>query len=294
MNRPSFPLYATVNINTTCNLNCIYCYMKPHKNELISVEDFKMIVEQLSAGKIFYILLSGGEPFLHPNVNEIIAYSCEKIDEVSIVTNGTMISKEHLHFLRESGITNLSIQVSLDSIVEEENVRLRNIKPALILKILDKLLEIGIRPSIGMVITRYNLDSIDRSISYLQKYVHHFNLMILQNTVSEKNLTKKYGIKEEEMDAIYKRINLLKTMNDLHITLPKDLVGNNSCTACGAACAAGFTYLAIDPDLKVRPCDRVTNVFIGDLRQNNLAQIWQSPELTKINKNVIPICSKFK
>ena len=294
MNRPSFPLYASVNINTTCNLNCIYCYMKPHKNKLMPVEDFKIVVDQLAAGQIFYILISGGEPFLHPCINEIITYACENVNEVSIVTNGTMISQKHLRFLKDSGISNLHMQVSLDSIIEEENVYLRNFRPEVIFRVLEELVKIGIKPAVGMVITKYNIKSIHQSMSYLQEYANHFNIMVLQNTVSDRNLQDKLGVTEEDVDAMYKRIDALRTEYGFSVTLPKDLIGNRNCTACGSPCAAGFTYLAIDPDLKVRPCDRVTNVFVGNLRKNTIAQIWDSPELATINASEIPICSEFK
>jgi MoaA/NifB/PqqE/SkfB family radical SAM enzyme len=294
MNRPAFPLYASVNICTTCNLKCEYCYMRPHGKVLMSLEDFKLVVDQLAAGQIFYILLTGGEPFLHPRANDMIAYACERINEVSMVTNGTVISEEHFSFLKRSGFSNLRIQVSLDSIIEKENIRLRGTKPELILTNVERLSEIGINVSVGMVITRHNIDSIYDSIGYLRKHVHHFNLMVLQNTVWDNRLTARLGITDKQLDTLYEKIADLKSRNGLNVTLPKDLTGNEDCTACGAACAAGFTYLAIDPDLRVRPCDRVTNVFIGDLRQSSVEQIWGCPDLAKIHRNTIPICSEFK
>lgn len=59
----------------------------------------------------------------------------------------------------------------------------------------------------------------------------------------------------------------------LHIDTPCDDAPERGC-AYGAPCMAAFSQLAIDPDLQVRPCDRLVDVFVGDLHRESLAGIW--------------------
>jgi MoaA/NifB/PqqE/SkfB family radical SAM enzyme len=268
--------------------------MKPHNDVTMEIDDYRLIIDQLAEGNIFYILISGGEPFMHPRIYELIKYASEKINEVSIVTNGTMLSQEHFDFFKEMDTSNLHLQVSLDSIVEEENLRLRNVKPSLIIENIETLLEIGVQTSVGIVLTTINSGSIYKTLEYLGNLVNHFNLMIVQNTVGDNKLTSKIGIGMKEVQDIYNWIESFRENNDIYITIPEDIEGTDECTATGSPCNAGFSYLAIDPDLRVRPCDRVTNRFIGDLKNETIQQIWHSQVVADINSMEYPICKEYR
>lgn len=294
MNRPSFPLYASVNITTSCNLDCIYCYMKPHKNENMKLNDFKRIIDELAEESIFYILLSGGEPFLHPNIQEIIEYSCRKINEVSLVTNGTLISDDHIDFLKEIDTSNLSLQVSLDSIVEKENYLLRSVNSSVVTEKIKALSNVGVSLSIGLVMSKYNYHSICETVLCLYEHVKHFNIMVLQNTVKDNKLVSSIGVNEEDVNKIYQWMANFSKGKNFSVTLPKDIAGTDECTANGAPCSAAFTYLAIDPDLNVRPCDRVTDVYIGNLRENSIREIWDSANSARINNRMELLCINYR
>ena len=268
--------------------------MKPHKDQMIKFTDFKKLVDQLAEESIFYILISGGEPFLHPQIKEIIEYSCRKVNEVSLVTNGTLISDDHIDFLRKMDTTNLSLQVSIDSIIEKENSLLRSVNASVVLNKIKALSKVGVSLSIGLVMTKHNYNSIYKTVKVLHKYVKHFNIMVLQNTVKDNRLTDAIGVNEKDVNKVYELIDTLSTQNNFSVTLPRDIVGTNECTAEGAPCSAAFTYLAIDPDLRVRPCDRVTDVFIGDLRENSFREIWESTNATLINNRDQPLCENYR
>ena len=81
-----------------CNLNCRGCYhFSPlAKAEYINVEEFESDFNRMSVlfeGKADQIVLLGGEPLLHPRINElmVIARQNFKNAKIKILTNGTLL-----------------------------------------------------------------------------------------------------------------------------------------------------------------------------------------------------------
>lgn len=105
-----------------CNNDCSYC--TPHYHDNVSPhismdrvkQTVKVINQQLSINnKTAYYAISGGEPFLHPNIFEIlniIANSSAYGGKLSIITNGSLplrVYKKSMQF-----ITNFTVSIHLE------------------------------------------------------------------------------------------------------------------------------------------------------------------------------------
>lgn len=122
------PFKTIINITGRCNLGCVFCEKSNYKSsQEISFDDLKKILNFSKDNKMS-VLLSGGEPFLHTKIWDILEY-CIKINlKVSIVTNAALLSNlsdEKQHLLNNS-ISIMSI--SIDSPVPEEHDRIRGVK----------------------------------------------------------------------------------------------------------------------------------------------------------------------
>ncbi len=116
-----------------CNLKCKNCYIQknPYKNEddFISLDKIKQTLLFVKNKKIKLnsIYLTGGEPLLHPDFNQILRM-CLKVSNTTILTNGTMINDKKARFLKkiddESSFETI-YRISLDSTDEIENDNLR-------------------------------------------------------------------------------------------------------------------------------------------------------------------------
>lgn len=110
-----------------CNLKCKHCYIErnPYKNEedFISIDKIKQNLFMVKNLNLKSIYLTGGEPLIHPDFNQILRM-CLKISNVTVLTNGTMINDKKARFLRkiddESEFETI-YRVSLDSTDELEN-----------------------------------------------------------------------------------------------------------------------------------------------------------------------------
>ena len=114
-----------------CNLKCKNCYIErnPYKNEedFIPLEKIKQTLSAIKGKELNSIYLTGGEPMLHPDFNQILRI-CLKFSNTTILTNGVMINDKKARFLRkiddESNFETI-YRISLDSTNELENDNFR-------------------------------------------------------------------------------------------------------------------------------------------------------------------------
>jgi radical SAM protein with 4Fe4S-binding SPASM domain len=95
-------LQLTLELTVRCNNNCIHCYnnLPPDdpnaiKNEL-STKDVKDIIDQAVDMGLLWVLLTGGEVLLREDFFELYKYIKKKGLIVSLFTNATLISDNHI------------------------------------------------------------------------------------------------------------------------------------------------------------------------------------------------------
>jgi radical S-adenosyl methionine domain-containing protein 2 len=86
----------TVNLHITkkCNYRCTFCYAHFRETKELSLESLTRLLEILSEYKIRKINFAGGEPLLYKGFGELLSIAKDFGFIVSLITNGSMISKE--------------------------------------------------------------------------------------------------------------------------------------------------------------------------------------------------------
>lgn len=118
----SIPKDAYLQVNFACNAKCVMCdiWKNPYmgkKDTLIS------IINKLSDLNFEWITLWGGEPLLHPDIDELIIYAKNKNLKVQIITNGSLLNN-HIEIVSKY-VDNLV--VSIDSGLPEIHDKIRNL-----------------------------------------------------------------------------------------------------------------------------------------------------------------------
>ena len=92
-----------IELTQRCNNKCLYCYnpWRAPKSSYplgeLSTTEVKEVVNKLqSETAVKSIALSGGEPFLRPDIGEIVTYIREKGIYPVIITNGTLLTKKNV------------------------------------------------------------------------------------------------------------------------------------------------------------------------------------------------------
>ena len=150
--------YMRISVIDSCNLNCYYC--NPCKNNehcravnMLSVKKVLCIVRAAIRLGITHFRLTGGEPLLHPQLDEMVSQikKLPGVSSISLTTNAVLLAQRTKR-LKEAGID--SINVSLDTIDASEYECITQ-KPLLkeVEDGIDAAIECGIRVKINAVLT---------------------------------------------------------------------------------------------------------------------------------------------
>ncbi|MDR3292276.1 MAG: radical SAM protein [Methanobrevibacter sp.] len=109
-----YPTHLDVEVTNHCNHNCIHCFndSSPHKKNFIDVDKYINLLSNLKERGLKYILLTGGEPLTHPDINKLVEFSCTNFAKVNLNTNGFLLNR-HIEFFKK--FSNLEVQVTLNS-----------------------------------------------------------------------------------------------------------------------------------------------------------------------------------
>ncbi len=115
-----------------CNLACTYCNEYDDVSDPVPVEEMLRRIDQLGRLGTSVITISGGEPLLHPELDQIIARIRQTGAIAGMITNGYLLMPERIERLNGAGLDHM--QISIDN-VQPDAVSKKS------LKVLDKKLQ---------------------------------------------------------------------------------------------------------------------------------------------------------
>ncbi len=107
--------------NFDCNLACTYCLTSSSpaaERRALPPGAYFRLIDEAVAGNIDEVFLTGGEPFLLPDIFEKLAYAAERL-ATTVLTNGMLLKGPRLGRLRALSHLPITLQVSLDGHVAE-------------------------------------------------------------------------------------------------------------------------------------------------------------------------------
>jgi len=116
---------------TVCNLSCAHCFIScspaNHSFEFLGLEDVRQALEESRALGVREYYFTGGEPFIHPQIVEMLEAALE-LGPTTVLTNATLLSPraiERLAAAEGRSLYSLEFRVSLDGYSAEMNDVLR-------------------------------------------------------------------------------------------------------------------------------------------------------------------------
>ncbi|NKK38975.1 radical SAM protein [Rhizobium leguminosarum bv. viciae] len=85
------PKFAWIEITSKCNQVCLHCFLGEDLNRSphVAAEKLKARADELAALGVEQVVISGGEPTLHPDFEEILDYFSKKSFSLTVLTNGS-------------------------------------------------------------------------------------------------------------------------------------------------------------------------------------------------------------
>jgi GTP 3',8-cyclase len=237
-----------------CNLCCTYCH---HEGEVapkseISRETVACVARAAAELGVRYIKLTGGEPLMRKDLEEIIASMPENMD-VSMTTNGICLA-ERAQSLADAGLDR--VNVSLDSLNPETYSKITGCKEGDLQKVIagiDAARAAGLTPvKLNVVVLKENEKEIAQLIEFSRKKGLILQLIELLDL-------KKMGVSgdiekiEQELQAkadkvqtrqMHRRRKYFLDGAEVEVVRPMD--NTEFCANC--------TRLRVTSDGKIKPC----------------------------------------
>ena len=101
-----------------CNLACTYCNEFDDVSTPVPLEEMKRRLDLLADMGTSIITISGGEPLLHPEIDEVIRHIRRRGIVAGMITNGFFLNQERIDRLNRAGLEHL--QISIDNVTPDE------------------------------------------------------------------------------------------------------------------------------------------------------------------------------
>jgi len=287
------------NCTKTCNLRCRHCYSNSdnerYSGELTTTEALAFI-GQLADFNVPVLLLSGGEPLMRPDLEQLIAAAVELGIRVTLSSNGTLLTPEKATRLRQLGIG--YIGVSLDGIGENnDNFRGRKGAYEAALTGIRNCIAVGQRVGLRFTINKYNYQELNSIFDLIEKEnipricFYHLVYSGRGGAMMEEDLTHeetraavdliidrtldfhRRGLKKEILtvdnhaDGVYVYMKLKETDPD-RAEQVKSLLRSNGGNRTGMAIGAVDWFGYVHPDQFTQ------DISFGNVREKSFGEIW--------------------
>ncbi len=244
--------YLLVHLTSRCNLSCAHCYCGEAGSDDLSVFRFRRMLEEFESGGGLRLILSGGEPLLHPffwQLNDMLpGYDVR----VVLSTNGTLLDRRSVARLNAH-----EVQVSLDGLqTSHDTVRGRG-SFGRALAGLRVAREAGLQVSVASTVTSFNLNDF-RELAMLVA-----DLDVWQWTIDVPASAGRCVDHAELLAPLDEAVAMLD------YAIPAGIHGDNEGHLCGAHMAT------VLPDGSVAKCGLLSDVRGGTL-DDGLHAAWMA------------------
>ena len=300
------------NITRTCNLRCIHCYADSHAERYpgeLNWEQCCAVIDDLADYKVNALLLSGGEPLLHPQLPQLLERATGRGLKVTISTNGTRITPELAGLFKKLGVAYVGI--SLDGIGAVHD-KFRGVQGAFEGAIRGFRLceEVGQKTGLRLTLTRNNVQCMEQILGFIEQEgiqrVCFYHLVPTGRGVDVASLkpeearaamdmlidraeawhksgqTRELLTVTQPADGIYLLLRQLREGNPLAAQTLRLLTWNG-----GGANSSGRGIANIDTQGNIHPDQFWQSVTLGNVKTQKFSDVWEAstePSAAQLNE----------
>jgi MoaA/NifB/PqqE/SkfB family radical SAM enzyme len=112
------PVLAHIIPTRRCNLACTYCNEYDDFSKPVATEEMLRRIDLLGALGTSIISFSGGEPLLHPDLDDLIAGIRRQGAMAGMITNGFLLNADRIQKLNRAGLDHM--QISIDNVIPDD------------------------------------------------------------------------------------------------------------------------------------------------------------------------------
>ncbi len=280
---PGAPLALLAELTHRCPLQCPYCSnpinLERASSELTTEEWRRVIVEAADLGAL-QIHLSGGEPTVRRDLEEIIAASSEEGLYTNLITSAVLLDAERIGRLAEVGLDHVQISFQDNEAGNADRIggyAGGHEKKQAVAKLVRS---VGLPLTVNAVMHRQNLENLDAVIDMAVgldaerlevAHVQYYGWALRNRAAlmpSRDQLDRATEVVDAARERLAGRLAIDYVVPDYYARRPKACMGG-----------WGRRFLNIDPLGRVLPCHAaatITELEFWSVRDRPLAEIWQS------------------
>jgi len=148
--------YLELQMTTRCNLRCRHCYIGDGRPANLSLEDLRTVLREFEALQGLRVLITGGEPILHPDFEAFNEMLPDHFLRKVLFTNGVLLRQDLLKRLKVN-----EIQVSIDGMQRAHDALRGQGTFDATIDALRRSIDAGFDASVSTMVTTGNLDDFD-------------------------------------------------------------------------------------------------------------------------------------
>jgi len=272
------PHQATLELTYRCNFNCVYCYVPREERRPdgqnaqgkaeISTKEAFLILDQLVDFGVGGIAFTGGEIFTREDLLDILIYARKKGLFISLLTNGSLISKNTLSTLLKYKIDQFQISFPATKAETFERITRAPGSYRKVLANIKMLRQKGASVSLSLCLTPINFDELLQIKAFAKNLRIGFQYTHCTVVARDKNAACE-RISPQEFVAAARR---LRGSRPSLMPGREEIVGRRK--RAFFDCLAGRTMIAINPYAQLQACQGFPFPNY-DLRTGNLKQGWE-------------------
>jgi MoaA/NifB/PqqE/SkfB family radical SAM enzyme len=244
-------------LTSACNLKCEFCLVEIRRRHL-PVAAVVRIADELIAARVDKVLLSGGEPLLHPGVEAVMRRLSEAGVLVKLLTNGTVPHRAAFDLIRASNSIEVSLSVpTADPRAADEIFR----SEGTLARIAATIAELpAARLNVICAVSRINLDGVADVVDWVAAHgVPCLSLTdIFKDPVSPARFRddcRELRIDEQQRRILFELIARKRDQYRGRLVIRTTQFVQQTCETC----MAGKTVFYVDPMGVVAPCTVTDN-----------------------------------
>ena len=159
--------FGYIQVIRRCNQRCRFC-SNPDTEALLPVAECVALLDDFRARSLGGVLLTGGEPTLHPDLPEVIGHAISRGIAPRVITNGQRLSERaYLATLFDAGLRH--VHLSLQSHLADVQAALTGKADSLsrLTKALENLGALGVVTDINTTLNSANAGHLDLTVAWL-------------------------------------------------------------------------------------------------------------------------------
>jgi len=285
------PYLAALNLTQRCNLACDHCYLdakvlKEGSTDELTTAEIKSVLTDIAAlSPECMVVLTGGEPLLRRDIEDLAAHASAQGLMVVIGSNGLMLTPARVESLKRAGVAGIGI--SLDSLTPEKHDAFRGRRGAWdkTMAAIDACVVGGLAFQLHFSVTDDTADEIDDMVAFARDAgAMVLNVFFLFCTGRGEKYT---DISPEKYEQVLRRVahaarNEKRLMvrakcaphfKRIAMEIDPDWPITSAHGYDAGGCLAATRYARITPEGNVTPCPYVETP-VGSVRDAPFAQIW--------------------